>query len=56
VEDSARETGEATRNAAITASMLMNRDLRIQHAMAGNVGAGNTSVEVNGMIKLDQFV
>jgi hypothetical protein len=43
VEDSTRETGEATRNAAITASTLMDRDLRIQHAMAGDVGNGSTT-------------
>ena len=34
----APETREATRNAAITASTPMNRDLRIQHAMTGDVG------------------
>ena len=34
----APETREATRNAAITASTLMNRNLRIQHAMTGDVG------------------
>ena len=34
----APETREATRNAAITASTPTNRDLRIQHAMTGDVG------------------
>jgi hypothetical protein len=37
------ETREATRNAAITASTLMNRNLRIQHAMTEEM-----SVMING--------